>query len=114
MKTYEEWHIWFGKHNEAIRKEIGLKIDPETAEVTWIGSLVVQGYRQQERRSCFARAPGSDLWVNFDDLPEATREALWKKHSSRLPEPFPVGFEPPWLPVDEDILMALKEQEDVE
>ena len=27
----------------------------------------------------FARSPGSDVWVSFYDLPEATAEALWAK-----------------------------------
>ena len=42
-------------------------------------------------RVYFARSPGSDVWVNFYDLPEATRDALWEKHGSKLA--FPAGFE---------------------
>ena len=32
------------------------------------------------------------MWVHFGDLPEATCEALWKKHSSQLA--FPAGLIP--------------------
>jgi hypothetical protein len=39
---------------------------------------------QQVGREYFARAPGSDVWVAFEDLPEATREALMKMHGHRL------------------------------
>ena len=27
-------------------------------------------------RVCFARSPGSEIWVSLDDLPEATRKRL--------------------------------------
>ena len=30
------------------------------------------------------------MWVHFDDLPEATRDALWEKHRSELA--FPAGL----------------------
>jgi len=69
----------------AIRKEAGLKIDPETAEVTWIYAWTVDPYgvhpdlpeeHQQAGREYFARSPGSDVWVDFGDLPAATRDAL--------------------------------------
>jgi hypothetical protein len=35
-------------------------------------------------RTFFAKAPGSDVWVWFGDLPEATAAALWKKHERTL------------------------------
>ena len=41
-------------------------------------------------REYFARAPGSDIWVLFDDLPEATRTALWDRHKQKLA--FPAGL----------------------
>jgi len=90
--TVEQWL--------AIRKEAGLKIDPETAEVQWIHARPFDPYGvypdlpeecQQVGRVYFARSPGSDVWVCFYDLPEATRDALWKKHRSKLA--FPAGFE---------------------
>ena len=72
----------------AIRKETGLKIDPETAEVTWIYVWELDPYGvhpdlpeeyKQANRESFARSPGSDVWVAFGDLPAATRDALWKR-----------------------------------
>jgi hypothetical protein len=84
----------------AIRKEAGLKIDPETAEVTWIYALTVDPYGvlsdlpeeyQQVGREYFARSPGSDVWVDFGDLPKVTCDALWKRHGSKLV--FPAGLE---------------------
>jgi hypothetical protein len=90
--TVEQWL--------AIRKEAGLKIDPETAEVQWIHARPFDPYGvypdlpeecQQVGRVYFARSPGSDVWVCFYDLPEATRDALWKKHRSKLA--FPAGWE---------------------
>jgi hypothetical protein len=46
---------------------------------------------QQVGRDYFARSPGSDVWVWFGDLPDATRDALWKKHKRKLA--FPAGLE---------------------
>ena len=75
----------------AIRKEAGLKIDPETAEVMWTYAQTLDPYEvypdlpeecQQFEREYFARSPGSDIWVEFRDLPEATRDALWQKLES--------------------------------
>jgi hypothetical protein len=84
--TEEEVKEWL-----AIRKEAGLHIDPETAELECIYTLTCDPYGvypelpeeyQQVGRGYFARAPGSDLWVEFGDLPEATRDALWQKTGS--------------------------------
>jgi hypothetical protein len=83
----------------AIRKEAGLKIDPQTAEVDWTYADISDPYDvlpDDARAGCvgrayFARSPGSDIWVCFDDLPEMVRDALWEKHSSRLA--FPAGLE---------------------
>src|SRR5262249_38707787 len=95
MMTDEEREIWL-----AIRKEAGLKIDPETAEVFWEYGQPMDPYGidpdlQEEYdgigRVYFARSPGSDVWVSFNDLPEATSDALWKKHRSKLA--FPAGLE---------------------
>jgi len=92
--TAEEIKNWL-----AIRKEAGLHIDPETAEVEWIYALTLDPYGiypelpeeyRQVGREYFARSPGSDVWVEFGDLPEATRAALWKRHSSKLA--FPAGL----------------------
>jgi hypothetical protein len=71
----------------AIRKEAGLKIDPETAKVTWEWGLVLDPYGVLEieedgrciGRSYFARAPENDIWVSFHDLPAEIVSALWNK-----------------------------------
>jgi hypothetical protein len=90
--TVEQWL--------AIRKEAGLKIDPETAEVTWQYAQILDPYGvhpdlppecDQVGRAYFARSPGSDVWVEFGDLPDATRDALWRKYWSSLS--FPAGLE---------------------
>jgi hypothetical protein len=77
--TLEQWL--------AIRKEAGLKIDPETAEVYWEWGQILDPYgvpdlseeEQQIGRLYFARSPGSDIWVSFYDLPDDVREAFWQK-----------------------------------
>jgi hypothetical protein len=83
----------------ALRQAVGLHIDPETAEVDCIYAQTLDPYGdlpnlpeeyQQVGREYFARSPGSDVWVWFGDLPDATRDALWDKHKSRLG--FPAGL----------------------
>ena len=83
----------------AIRREAGLKIDPETAEVYWVHAQTLDPYGvdpdlpkeyQQIGREYFARAPGSDVWVWFGDLPKETEARLWKKYKSKLA--FPAGI----------------------
>lgn len=79
----------------SIRKEAGQHIDPATAEVDCEYGLPADPYGinpnlsgeyQQVGRVYFARSPGSDIWVCFRDLPEATREALWETLEQRLLE----------------------------
>jgi hypothetical protein len=83
----------------AIRKEAGCKIDPETAEVLWNYAQTLDPYGvygelpeeyRQVGREYFARPPGSDIWVWFGDLPDATRDRLWEKHKANLA--FPAGL----------------------
>jgi hypothetical protein len=85
----------------AIRKEAGLRMDPDTAEVDWRYGAVFDPYEiepdlpeelQVAGRVYFARSPGSDIWVEFGDIPETTRDALWEKHSQDLA--FPAGLPP--------------------
>jgi len=77
----------------ATRKEAGPKIDPETAEVMWVYAQTLDPYGidpelppelEQVGREYFARSPGSDVWVLFDDLPRNVRDALWTKHKREL------------------------------
>jgi hypothetical protein len=95
--TVEQWL--------ATRKEEALKIDPDTAEVDWEYGQVLDPYGvhpelpkecQQAGRLYFARTPGNDVWVSFDDLPKATRNALWEKHKAKLA--FPAGLFLPFRP----------------
>jgi hypothetical protein len=83
----------------AVRKAAALRIDPDTAEVDWRYGAVFDPYEiepdlpeelQVAGRVYFARSPGSDVWVSFDDLSDATREALWEKHERKLA--FPAGL----------------------
>jgi hypothetical protein len=74
--TVEQWL--------ASRKEAGLKIDPETAEVDWTYGLTLDPYGvlpelpeeyRQTGREYFARSPESDVWSTFMTSPRrlATR-----------------------------------------
>ena len=63
----------------AIRKEAGLHIDPDTAEVEWIYALTCDPYGvypelpeeyQQVGREYFARSPGSDVGSNLATCPK--------------------------------------------
>ena len=82
-----------------IDEEAGRKIDPDTAEVHWAYRQVLDPHRVlpdlpeeavEVGRDYFARSPESDKWVWFGDLPEATRDALWEEHKSKLA--FPAGL----------------------
>ena len=86
---------------DALRKAVGLQIDPATAEVEWTYAYTVDPYGDDpdlpEEYRCvgreyFARSPGSNVWVSFHDLPEASRDALWDRHKSKLA--FPAGLIP--------------------
>jgi hypothetical protein len=70
------------------RRAAGLLIDPSTAEIDWTYAQIFDPYGDglpllpeevQGGRAYFARAPGSDIWVCFYDLPDATRDAIWKR-----------------------------------
>jgi hypothetical protein len=73
----------------AIRKEAALQIDAETAEFSWGWGQIMDPYGiypdPPEEYDCivgrvyFARSSGSNVWVSFYDLPEATVERLWER-----------------------------------
>jgi hypothetical protein len=76
----------------AIRKEAGLKIDPETAVVMWTYAQVLDPYGvypppsdecDAVGRAYFARSPKSDIWVCFYDLPIAVSNRLWERIYSK-------------------------------
>ena len=79
----------------AIRKEAALKIDPETAEVYRTFVLDTDPYGvldewelpeefHQIGSTYFARAPGSDIWVYFYDLPDTVVKKIWAKRRSQM------------------------------
>jgi hypothetical protein len=78
----------------ASRKEAALKIDPETADVYCEVTQIFDPYAvlrdldpqdyYELRKMYFARAPGSDVWVLFSDLPKEVRERLWELHRSKF------------------------------
>jgi hypothetical protein len=82
------------EHWLEIRKKEALRIDPETAEVTWWYAQVLDPYGVLDQwelresncigRAYFARAPGGEIWVEFGDLPKETREKLWNRPSCEL------------------------------
>jgi len=76
-----------------------LQIDPETAEVIWTYGQTLDPYGvnpdlpeeyDQAGRLYFARAPGTQVWVSFYDLPFEVGNALWEKHKYSLA--FPAGL----------------------
>ncbi len=89
------------------RRQVGLTIDPATAETTFWWADVFDPYDildpkhhgGQIGRESFARNPGAsnDEWVDFGDLPEATRKALWERGGRKLM--FPYGLNP-----DDDVI----------
>lgn len=90
QQTLEQW--------SALRKEAGVLIDPETAEVDWDYGVVGDPYdigripvdQKCTGRRYFAKSSGCDVWVAFSDLPRVTRNALWTKRESMLA--FPAGI----------------------
>ena len=69
----------------AVLKEAALQIDPETAEVHFEYAQILDPYGVHDDlpeecqcvgRVYFAHSPGSDVWVWFGDLPDATRDRL--------------------------------------
>jgi hypothetical protein len=75
------------------RKAAALQIDPETAQVMWAYIWDFDPYGlyanlpeelRQAGRGYFARDPGSDIWVEFGDLPKAVGDQLWEKHGTKL------------------------------
>lgn len=76
----------------ALRSAVGQLIDPETAEVNWWYVEMLDPYGdyaelpphfQCTGRAHFARAPGTDVWIESAHLPKATVKRLCKIHSPR-------------------------------
>ncbi len=78
----------------AIRKEAGLSINPDTAKLHWKHGQLFDPYgdlvdRPDEcdciSRLYFARSPDSGIWVEFGDLPKRTRDALRERMDREHP-----------------------------
>jgi hypothetical protein len=87
----------------ANRIEAGRRIDPNSANVefTFQWAEVLDPYgvldlTPEERcsgRSYIARSPDSDGWVSFYDLPDKTRDELWRRiNSGELVDSFEKRF----------------------
>jgi hypothetical protein len=65
-------------------------IDPETAEVCCFYEAaddlygIYSDWKSERVPMYYARAPWSDVWVWFGQLPVAVRDALWAKHREKL------------------------------
>jgi hypothetical protein len=87
------------------RRQLGLAIDPTTAETTFWYADMNDPYdirdpevwhERQYGRERFARSPGGE-WVHFNDLPAPTSKAIWKRDGRKLS--FPYGLHP-----DDDVI----------
>jgi hypothetical protein len=107
------------------RKEAGILIDPATAEMTHSLAEILDPYgdgldlpdneARAVMREYFVRAPGSDIWVWLNDLPDETaREAIRYQHERELDggegeaDP-PVGSEQDVRDRVEQIVRSLRE-----
>jgi hypothetical protein len=72
----------------AVRKKLGLALDPESADVRWQHAQVLDPYGvatsfpaelDQVGREYFARASNGEPWISFDDLPDAAVARLWQR-----------------------------------
>ena len=106
MKAEQDWfdnldpqYVKETKEWRAVRKAEGLKIDPKAAETFWTYGSTIDPYgawnfpdwfEDNVGREYWARNPGSEIWVNFCDLPAATSDALWKRDGRNLA--FPAGL----------------------
>ena len=88
--TNEETKAWL-----AVRKEAAKAINPATAKVTYQYGQVADAYGVypiiRDEFDCigknwFARAPGSDVWVSFHDLPQSFDDELWKRLERNDPD----------------------------
>jgi hypothetical protein len=78
------------------RRAAGLLIDPSTAVIGWWYARCFDPYTDgipvppgfaTFGRTPFARAPDSDIWVDFGDLPDATLEAIRKRFENTKEDP---------------------------
>ena len=93
--TAEESHIVTVSREtwQELLEIAGHQIDPENAEVCWSFTEVADPYGVHPKlapeydcigRFYFARNSGSSVWIEFGDLPDATREAIERKTRNSL------------------------------
>jgi hypothetical protein len=81
----EQVQVWL-----APRKEAGRAIDPENVDFNWGWEEVLDPYGVDPvppeyscvGRTYFVRTPGSDIWVEFGDLPDPVRARIWQRLES--------------------------------
>src|SRR5262249_18081151 len=85
------------KYLSELRKAAGLGINAETAEVMWSYAEMADPYGDcpsvpaecsSVGREYFARAPGTEVWIDFGDLPQATVDVLWEKYRRKMTFPY--------------------------
>src|SRR5713226_5007729 len=92
---------WTVRKNSTEPPQELLPTKPKDWFLSWFSFLTLRVHPelpeeyQQVGRQYFARSPGSDIWVWFGDLPDATHTALWEKHKSKLA--FSAGLERLWM-----------------
>jgi hypothetical protein len=105
----------------AIRQEAAEAINPATAKVLWEHGYVTDPYgicsdlSDEEKcigRNYFARAPGSDVWVSFHDLPESVVDALWRRIEQNDPDG--PSFDDPDLPDVKRLVVEILARDDGE
>ena len=93
------------KYFYALMKIAGEQIDPATAEVDWQFREALDPYcvdpDPSGEYSCIGRThfacnPGSDIWVAFSDLPEATSKALRHRRKAGFGVGHDENFTPPF------------------
>jgi hypothetical protein len=109
MQDEEQTRLQEIEQRYAALREAGLKIDPSTAEVKWEhGSSDVVS--RPGGWVFFARAPMSDVWVSFDDLPDEICKALWRRLEDEDPfAPTPDVLMPTGLDGWEQIVIRMAE-----
>jgi hypothetical protein len=76
----------------ARKREADLKIGGATAELDWFHGETLDPYElgivipeemSYIERHYFACAPESDEWVEFGELPDETREVIWRRENAK-------------------------------
>jgi hypothetical protein len=79
-----------GQQRLKVCLEAAILIDPKTAEVKSEYGAFLDPYgvfqnKKGSKRLYYARSPGGDIWVYWDDLPYEVQCSLWRKHKKADP-----------------------------